>query len=81
MPRLRRLTAREVLKILADFGFFVGTTRGSDAKVVRVLHSGGRQALTVALDGELAVGTLQAIYRQESRFIAEADLRERFYSD
>ena len=81
MPRLRRLTAREVLKILADFGFFLVTTRGSHAKLVRVLPSGSRQALTVPLHRELAVGTLQAIYRQASRFIAEADLRERFYSD
>lgn len=81
MPRLRRLTAREVLKILADFGFVVVTTRGSHAKLVRVLPSGSRQALTVPLHRELATGTLQAIYRQASRFIAEGDLRERFFSD
>ena len=81
MPRLRRLTAREVLKILADFGFVVVMTRGSHAKLVRVLPSGDRQTLTVPLHRELATGTLQAIYRQASRFIAESDLRGRFFSD
>lgn len=81
MPRLRRLTAREVLKILADFGFAVVTTRGSHAKLVRVLSSGSRQVITIPLHRQLAAGTLQAIYRQASRFIAESDLRGRFYSD
>lgn len=81
MPRLRRLTAREVLKILADFGFVVVTTRGSHAKLVRVLPSGSRQTVTVPVHRQLATGTLQAIYRQASRFIAESDLQRRFFSD
>lgn len=81
MPRLRRLGAREVLKILGERGFEVTRIRGSHAKLVRVLPSGERRVLTVPLHPELAPGTLQAIYRQASRFIAERDLRARFYSD
>ena len=81
MPRLRRLTAREVLRVLAGFGFEVETIRGSHAKLVRVLPSGDRQVLTVPLHRQLAAGTLRAIYRQASRFIAESDLQGIFFSD
>jgi hypothetical protein len=41
---------------------------------------GSRQVLTVPLHAELDSGTLRAIFRQASRFIAEQDLRSHFYS-
>ena len=53
MPRLRRLTAREVLRILRGFGFEVAGMRGSHAKLVRVLTSGERQTLTVPVHPQL----------------------------
>lgn len=43
MTRLRRLGAREVLRFLHRFGFEVVSTRGSHAKLVRILPSGHRQ--------------------------------------
>ena len=81
MPRLRRLTSREVLKILGDFGFGIVTTRGSHAKLDRASASGERQVLTVPLHSRLPTGTVRAIYRQASRFVAVADLRSRFFSE
>lgn len=81
MPRLKRLTSREVLRILRRFGFEVVSRRGSHAKLVRVAASGERQVLTVPVHGDLATGTLRAIYRQASRFVATAELRREFYSD
>ena len=81
MPRLRRLTSREVLGILREFGFEVSQIRGSHAKLVRIPTSGKRETLTVPLHPQLPIGTVQAIYRQASRFISPADLRTRFYSD
>ena len=82
MPqRLRRLSAREVLAVLQNFGFEVVATRGSHAKLRRVTRHDERQTLTVPLHKDLDVGTIQAIYRQATRFIAESDLRTRFYSD
>ena len=80
MPRLKRLTSREVLKILGEFGFEVVSTRGSHAKLVRVSASGERQILTVPLHSTLPTGTVRAIYRQASRFIPIADLRLEFFS-
>lgn len=82
MPsRLRRLSARDVLAILKNFGFEVVATRGSHAKLRRVMRDGERQTLTVPLHKDLDVGTIQAIYRQATRFIPESELRTSFYSD
>lgn len=81
VPRLRRLTARDVLRILQDFGFEVVATRGSHAKLRRVAGDGRRETLTLPLHKQLDVGTLQAIFRQAARFITEDELRQRFYSD
>ncbi len=82
MPqRLRRLSARDVLAVLQGFGFEVVATRGSHAKLRRVIRDDQRQTLTVPLHKDLDVGTIQAIYRQAARFIPESELRASFYSD
>ncbi len=80
-PGLRRLSAREVLRILKSFGFQVVATRGSHAKLRRVNAEGRRETLTLPLHKELDLGTIQAIYRQAARFIPESELRKRFYLD
>lgn len=79
-PRLRRLSGREVLIALRSFGFEVVSTRGSHAKLRRIGSDGTPQILTVPTHKELAVGTLQAIIRQACRFVAEEDLRPRFFA-
>ena len=78
-PRLRRLTAREVLRALGSFGFEVVATRGSHAKLRRVLPDGQRHTLTVPLHRSLAPGTLRAIFRHAIRFVPEPDLRRWFF--
>jgi len=67
--------------LLRGFGFEMVSIRGSHAKLVRETASGARQVLTVPVHSELPVGTIRAIYRQASRFIESADLREKFFSD
>ena len=81
MPRLRRLSSRELLAILRGYGFEVVSTRGSHAKLVRVSASGERQVLTVPVHSQLAIGTVRAIYRQAARFIPGDELRSKFFSD
>jgi len=78
-PRLRRLSAREVLRALGSFGFEVASTRGSHAKLRRTAPDGSTQILTLPLHKELATGTLRAIFRQASRFISEDELRPFFF--
>ena len=81
MPRLKRLNSREVLSILRGLGFEISKVRGSHAKLVRITASGERQTLTVPLHPQLPVGTVQAIYRQASRFISLTELQPKFFSD
>lgn len=81
MTRLRQLSAREVLRALGSFGFQIVSTRGSHAKLRRVLASGERQTLTIPLHKQLDTGTLHAIYRQAMRYIPESDLRPWFFSE
>jgi predicted RNA binding protein YcfA (HicA-like mRNA interferase family) len=79
MPRLKRLSARQILKILQTFGFSVVSIRGSHAKMKREIEGRPSQILTVPLHRELAPGTVQAIYHQALRFISEQDLYSHFY--
>ncbi len=79
--RLRRLSAKDVLRALKSFGFEVVATRGSHAKLRRVTEDGDRETLTVPLHKELDLGTIQAIYRQAARFIPQAELRPWFYGE
>ena len=79
--RLRRLSARDVLAALKDFGFEVVATRGSHAKLRRVAENGQTQTLTLPLHKDLDLGTIRAIYRQATRFIPETELRTWFYGD
>jgi predicted RNA binding protein YcfA (HicA-like mRNA interferase family) len=79
--RLRRLSARDVLAVLKNFGFEVVATRGSHAKLRRVTENGPTQTLTLPLHKDLDLGTIRAIYRQATRFIPETELRTWFYSD
>ena len=81
MPRLRRLSGRDVIAILGRFGFVVAAQRGSHVKLRRTLDDGSVQTLTVPAHPELDSGTCRAIMRQASRFIPESDLRPLFYAD
>jgi predicted RNA binding protein YcfA (HicA-like mRNA interferase family) len=75
------MSAREVLKAFASFGFHVVSTRGSHAKLRRVMASGDRQILTVPLHKSLSTGTLLAIFRQACRYIPESDLKPWFFTE
>jgi predicted RNA binding protein YcfA (HicA-like mRNA interferase family) len=81
MAKLRVLSGRDVLMILRAFGFQDVSQRGSHIKVRRVLEGGRSQTLTVPNHYEIDRGTLQALYRQASRFIPESELRAEFYTD
>lgn len=78
-PRLRQLSGKEVLRILATFGFEVASIRGSHAKARRILPDGSRQTLTIPLHKELDAGTLASIYRQAANFIPVEKLKPFFF--
>lgn len=78
MPKLRRLSGREIVTVLSAFGFSVVDQRGSHMKLRREVATGS-QTLTVPAHAQLDPGTLRAIIRQASRFIPEEELRPHFY--
>ena len=81
MPRLRRLSGDAVVAILIRMGFRVRSQRGSHVKLRRVTSTMTVQTLTIPRHRELDVGTLQAIFRQASRFVPQEELREEFYTE
>ena len=81
MLRLRRLGARNVLRVLGGFGFEVVSMRRRHAKLVRVGTSGRREILIVPMHRRASAGTVHAIYRQASRFTPEEDLRSGFFTE
>jgi predicted RNA binding protein YcfA (HicA-like mRNA interferase family) len=80
-PKLKRVSGTEVIGTFHRFGFEVHSRRGSHVKLVRVTEHGERQILTIPDHKELDKGTLRSIIRQASKFIAESELREFFYSE
>ena len=81
MPRLRRLSGAQVIRILEGFGFITYAQAGSHVKLRRLGLHGERQTLTIPMHKELDTGTLRAIFRQATQYIADTDLRPHFYSD
>ena len=79
MPKLRRLSGDEVVSIFRGLGFRVAGQHGSHIKLVRDSPS-GRQVLTIPAHRELDTGTLRAIIRQASRFVAADELGPLFRS-
>jgi len=81
MPKLKSLSGKDVIRILSQFGFAIGSQRGSPAKLRSVLSDGTKQPLTIPQHKELAKGTLRVIFRQALRYIPEEQLSPHFYSD
>ena len=79
-PKLRRLSGNEVIDIFNLFGFRIHIQKGSHVKLRRVVE-GRKQTLTIPVHDEIDSGTLRAIVRQASKYIAESDLRPHFYTE
>lgn len=79
MPKLKRLSGKEVIAIFNQFGFVVISQKGSHIKLVRVL-TGERHILTIPNHAELDTGTCRAIFRQATRYIPAEQLMPHFYS-
>ena len=63
MPRLRRLSAREICEILEENGFAEVRRRGSQIVMQKRIPDGSL-SVPVPDHREVAVGTLRAIIRQ-----------------
>jgi len=80
VPKLKRLSAKQVLAVLAEFDFEIVSQPGSHIKLVRVANY-QKQILTIPNHNELDTGTCKAIMRQASRYISSDELYPYFYSE
>jgi predicted RNA binding protein YcfA (HicA-like mRNA interferase family) len=79
MPKLKVLSAEDVIKILRSYQFVVASQKGSHVKLSRMADD-EKQTLIVPYHKEIDKGTLQAIFKQASRYIDESELRKHFYT-
>ena len=61
MPRLRRLSGAELVRIFRGFGFTVHSQRGSHMKLRRTGAAGSPETLTIPAHHEIKLGTLHEI--------------------
>ena len=82
MPKLRRLSGKQVVAVLESFGFEVARIRGSHHHLKRAVEGVG-QNINVPVHGTkpLPIGTLRSIYRHAKVYIPEDDLKPHFYAD
>ena len=78
MPKFKRLSGKEAIKIFEHFGFSVCSQKGSHIKLRRVTAE-GKETLTIPNHKQLDIGTARAIMRQASRYIPSTDLERYFY--
>jgi predicted RNA binding protein YcfA (HicA-like mRNA interferase family) len=78
VPKLRRQSGSDVAAALRTVGFEIVSTKGSHAKLQRKVAN-TKQTLTIPMHDELAIGTLQAIYRQALQYVDEGTLKPLFY--
>jgi predicted RNA binding protein YcfA (HicA-like mRNA interferase family) len=80
MPKPKRLSGRQVIRILEGFGFNQVSQKGSHVKLKRIIE-GKSQTLTVPDHKELDTGTIRAIFHQASQFINPEALKKEMYSE
>jgi len=80
MPKLKILSAKDIIRIFGSFGFVAVGQKGSHIKLERKLKS-SVQTLTIPNHKEIDRGTTGAIYRQALKYISEEDLEKHFYSE
>lgn len=78
--RLKSLSSKEVVIILATFGFVVHSQKGSHIKL-RCEGPLGKETLMVPERGQIAKGTLREIFKQASVYVSQAELHQHFYND
>ncbi len=80
MPKLKRLSGKEVITFCEQHNFSISRQKGSHINLVRIV-SEKKQVVTVPNHKEIDRGTLHNIFKKLSSFIPEEDLRKFFFTD
>jgi predicted RNA binding protein YcfA (HicA-like mRNA interferase family) len=81
MPKLKTLKGKDVVKIFKELGFEIQSQKGTHIKLSRLSETGEKQTLIIPNHSEIDRGTLKAIFRQATKYIAEVELYKHFYSN
>ncbi len=79
MPKIKKLSGKEVVSIFKKFGFEVFNQKGSHVKLRRIKNI-SKETLIIPNHKELDTGTTRAILRQATKYISIEELRKEFYS-
>ena len=79
MPKLKRLSGKQVIAFCEKQSFEIIRQKGSHVNLVRMLV-GRKQVVTIPNHREIDRGTLNNIYKLLKQFISEKELREFFFT-
>ena len=80
MPKLRRLSGKEVIVFCEQYNFKISRQKGSHVNLSRVV-SESKQVVTIPNHKEIDRGTLHNIFKKLLPFIPEAELKKFFYTN
>lgn len=80
MPKLRRLSGKEVVSFCEQHNFSTSRQKGSHINLVRVV-SEVKQVVTVPNHKEIDRGTLHNIFKKLRPYISLNDLNNFFYTE
>ncbi len=78
MPRLKIISADELVKFFATLGFGVIGQNGSHIKLRRILD-GRKQTLIIPNHNPIRTGTLRMVYTQALAYVSDDILRVYFF--
>ncbi len=81
MPKLRRLSGKEVIAILERLGYSVTRVKGSHYRLEMVREVSCRVTVPVHGNQPLAIPTLKSIYRAVVLCVSELEARPLFYAE
>ena len=79
MSKLRRISGKDLIRLLQDHGFVVIRQKGSHVRLA-FSESGSEYRLTVPVHEELDRGTLKEIVRSVNKCLPEETIKKLFYS-
>ena len=79
MPKLRRLSGKEVIVFCERYDFKISRQKGSHINLARIV-SENKQVVTIPNHKEIDRGTLHNIFKKLLPFIPEIELKKFFYT-
>lgn len=80
MPKLKRLSGKDVIVFCEQRGFKISRQKGSHINLARII-SESKQVVTIPNHKEMDRGTLHNIFKKLLSFIPETELKKFFYTD